>query len=84
MSEGSKIYDRFERVSYNSGENTIFFDQVVDDSLFATVKTADQGVGQKLERMYDVRHCQNRLSVILFDNNIIRFVRIFAPYGQGN
>ena len=26
-------------------------------------------------------HCTNRLSVILSDNNIIRLVRIFAPYG---
>ena len=30
--------------------------------------------------LYDVAHCPNRLSVILPDNNIIRLVRIFAPY----
>ncbi len=33
-----------------------------------------------MERLYDVCHCTNRLSVILIDNNIIQFVRIFAPY----
>ncbi len=27
-----------------------------------------------------MRHCANRLSVILPDNNIIQFIRIFAPY----
>ena len=30
--------------------------------------------------MYGVYHYTNSLSVILFDNNIIRLVRIFAPY----
>ena len=33
-----------------------------------------------MERLYDAGHCTNRLTVILFDYNIIRFVRIFAPY----
>jgi hypothetical protein len=34
-----------------------------------------------MERLYGVCHCANRLSVIFIDNNIIRLVRIFAPYG---
>jgi hypothetical protein len=46
-------------------EKTVFFDQIVDDSLLVAVKPTGQGDGQKLERMYDVCHCQNRLSVIL-------------------
>jgi hypothetical protein len=33
-----------------------------------------------MERLHGVCHCTNTLSVILPDNNIIRFVRIFAPY----
>jgi hypothetical protein len=34
-----------------------------------------------VEWLYDMGHCTNRLSVLLSDNNIIRLVRIFAPYG---
>jgi len=44
------------------------------------VKPTGQGDYKKMERLYCVRHSTNRLSLILFDNNIIRFVRIFAPY----
>ena len=33
-----------------------------------------------MEWLYDVGHWTNRLSVILFDNNVILFVRFFAPY----
>jgi hypothetical protein len=45
------------------------------------VKPAGQGNYEEMERLYDVCHCANRLSVIFIDNNIIRPVRIFAPYG---
>ena len=37
--------------------NTIFFDQIVDDCLLLAVEPAGQGDGQKLEIIYDVRHC---------------------------
>ena len=40
-----------------------------------------QGDYEKMERLYGVCHCANRLSVIFIDNNIIQLVRIFAPYG---
>ncbi len=61
-------------------ENTVFFDQIVDDGLLLTIKPAGHGNDQKLKGMYDVRHCMNRLIVILFDNTSIWSVRIFAPY----
>ncbi len=61
-------------------ENTVFFDEIVDDCLLVAVKPAGKGDDQRLKGMYDVRHCLNRLIVILFDNNSIRIVRIFAPY----
>jgi hypothetical protein len=35
-----------------------------------------------MERLHDVNHCTNKLSVIFFDNNIIRFVQIFARYAH--
>jgi hypothetical protein len=44
------------------------------------VEPAGQGDYKEMERLYCVRHSTNRLSLILFDNNIIRLVRIFAPY----
>jgi len=47
-------------------------------------RPAGQGNCDEVEGLYDVAHCTNRLSVILFDNNIIRLVRIFAPYGLVN
>jgi hypothetical protein len=34
----------------------------------------------QVEGLYDIGHCTNRLSVIFSENNIIRLVRIFAPY----
>ena len=46
------------------------------------VKPAGQSNYEEMERLYDIDHCTNRLSVIFCDNNIIRFVRIFSPYGQ--
>ena len=55
-------------------ENTVFFDQIVDNCLLVAVKPTGQGDDQKLKGMYDVRHCKNRLTVILFDNNSIRIV----------
>ena len=46
------------------------------------VKPAGQGHYEEMERLYCVRQSTHRLSLILFDNNIIWLVRIFAPYGQ--
>ena len=63
-------------------ENAVFFDQIVDDDLLVAVKPAGQGNYEEMERMYDVCHCTNRLSIILPDNDIIRLVRIFAPYDR--
>jgi hypothetical protein len=45
------------------------------------LKPAGQVDYQEMERLYGGCHCANRLSVIFIDNNIIRLVRIFAPYG---
>ena len=36
-----------------------------------------------MEGLDYIGNCTNRSSVILFDNNIIRSVRLFAPYGIG-
>jgi len=44
------------------------------------VTPAGQGNDQEVERLHDRGHWTNRLSVILPNNNIIRLVRIFAPY----
>ena len=38
-------------------EHTVLFDQIVDDGLLVAVKPAGQRDDQKLEGMYDVRHC---------------------------
>ena len=51
------------------------------DGLLMAAKPADQGNYQDVERLHDMGHCTNRLSVILPNNNIIRLVRVFAPYG---
>jgi hypothetical protein len=62
--------------------NTLFlFDEIIDDRLLVAIKLAGQGNYEEMEGLYDMGHCQNRLSVILFVNNIILFLRIFAPYG---
>jgi hypothetical protein len=61
-------------------EYTVLFDEIVDDVLLVPVEPAGQGDYQQMKWLYDVAHCPNRLSVILPDNNIIRLVRIFAPY----
>jgi len=45
------------------------------------VKSAGQGNYDEMERLYSVFHCTNNLAVISFNNNIIRLVLIFAPYG---
>ncbi len=39
-------------------ENTVFFDQIVDDRLLLAVKSTGESDGQKLEGSYDVRHCR--------------------------
>ncbi len=41
----------------------------------------EHGDYEKTEGLYDAAHCPNRLSEIFSDNNIIRLVQIFAPYG---
>jgi hypothetical protein len=46
------------------------------------VKPAGQRNYEEVEGLYDRGHCQNRLAAILSDKNIIRLVRIFAPYGS--
>jgi len=61
-------------------EQSFLILQVGDDSLLL-VKPAGEGDDQKLERIDDVCHCQKKLSAILLKSNIIRLVRICAPYG---
>jgi len=61
-------------------KNTVLFDETAGDGLLMAVKPAGQGNYQEVERLYDMGHCTNRLSVILFNNNIIRLVQFFAPY----
>ena len=56
-------------------------DETASDGLLMAVTLAGQGNYQEVERLHDVGHWTNRLSVILPNNNIIRLVRIFAPYG---
>ncbi len=63
-------------------EHTVLFDEIVDDYLVLALKPAGQSAKQQMEGLYDVGHCTNRLSVILPDNNIIRLVRICAPYDR--
>jgi hypothetical protein len=63
-------------------ENTALFDEIIDDRLLVAVKPANQRHNEEMERLYNRCHSSNRLSVILPNNNIIRFVRIFAPYGS--
>ena len=62
-------------------ELLVLFDEVVDDHLLVAVKPAGQGNYDEVERLYGVCHCTNNLAAIFFDNNIMRLVRIFAPYG---
>ena len=50
------------------------------DRLLVAFKPTGQGDYEEVEGLYDMGHCTHRLSVILSDNNIIRLVRIFAPY----
>jgi peptide-methionine (R)-S-oxide reductase len=45
------------------------------------VEPTGQRDSRQLEGSYEVCHCQNRLSTIVIDGNIIRLVRIFAPCG---
>jgi len=61
-------------------EHTVLFDEIVDDRLLVSVKPTGQCDYEEVERLYDMGHQTNRLSVILFDNNIIPLVRFFAPY----
>ena len=64
-------------------EDTVLLDEIIDDHLLLAVEPAGQGDYKEMERLYCIRHSTNRSSLILFDNNIIRLVRIFAPYGHG-
>jgi hypothetical protein len=72
-----------EPKSLSSGlllEHTVFLDEIIDDHLLLAVKSAGQRNYEEVEGLYDRGHCQNRLAAILSDNNIIRLVRMFAPY----
>ena len=62
-------------------KKTALLDETASDGLLMAVTLAGQGNYQEVERLHDVGHWTNRLSVILPNNNIIRLVRIFAPYG---
>ena len=62
-------------------EKRLLFEEILNDRLLMTVKPAGRGDYQQMEKRYAVCQCTNRLSVISPDSNIIRFVRIFAPYG---
>jgi len=62
-------------------EHTVLFDETIDDRLLLAVKPAGQSNYEEMEGLQNIWHFANRLSVILIDNNIIQFVRIFAPYG---
>ena len=53
-------------------------------ALLMAVKPTDRSDYQEMERLYDVGRCTNKLSVILLNYNIVRIVRIFAPYGTIN
>ena len=37
-------------------ENTVLFDEIVDDRLLVVVKPADQGNNEEVEGLYDVCH----------------------------
>jgi len=62
-------------------KNTVLFDEIAGDRLLMAVKPAGQGDYEEVGELNYMDHCTNRLSSNLSDNNIIRFVRIFAPYG---
>jgi len=59
-------------------KNTVLFDEIVGNRLLMAVKPVGQGDYDGVGELNYIRHCTNRLSPILSDNNIIRFVRIFA------
>ena len=61
-------------------ENTVLFDERVDDRLLVAVKLTGQGDHEEVEGLYNMSQCTIRLAVILPDNNIIRLVRTLAPY----
>ena len=75
-----------EPKSLSSGlllEHTVLLDEIIDDHLLLAVKRpAGQRNYEEVKGLYDRGNCQNRLAAILTDNNIIRLVRIFAPYGR--
>jgi len=39
-------------------ENTVLFDEIVDDRLLVAVKPAGQGNYEEMERLYDACHCR--------------------------
>ena len=61
-------------------EHRVFFVLIIDDGLLVAVRAAGRRDDQKLEGMYDVHRRWNRLPTVIFNNTIIRFNRIFAPY----
>lgn len=60
-------------------EDAVLLDEIIDDHLLLAVEPAGQSDYKALERLYSVFHCTSRLSATVFDNKIIRLVRIFAP-----
>jgi hypothetical protein len=60
----------------------VLFDEIVGDRLLMAVKPAGQGDYEEVGELNYMGHGTNRLSAIFFDYNIIRFVRIFAPYAN--
>ena len=52
-------------------EHDSLFNEIVGDHLLMAVKPAGQVHYEEMERLYCVRHSTYRLSLILFDNNII-------------
>ena len=63
-------------------EHTVLLGEMFDEHLLLAVDPAGQGDYMAMQRLYCVRYSMYRLSLISFYNNIIRLVRIFAPYGQ--
>ena len=66
-------------VPQNRGQRTDFAN-IRNNCSLTPIIAAGQGNDEEVEGLCDMGHCANRLSVIFFDKNIIRLVRIFAPY----
>jgi hypothetical protein len=62
-------------------QNTIFFDEIVDNCLLMAVEPTRHRDHEKVKGLNVVCHRLQEYSKLLIDNNIIRRVRIFAPDG---